>query len=320
MSMFKPASKKQSRARIALLGPSGSGKTYTALRLAHCLAEGGRVAYIDTERGSASKYVGDPNPDGGVFEFDCVDDWPDFAVERYIQAINEAGKAGYSVLIIDSLSHAWAGPGGLLEFVDARTAANKGGNSYTSWRDATPKHNALIDAILRAPMHIIATMRVKQEYVLEEKNGKKVPRKVGLQPVQRDGLEYEFDVVLDIDSSAATVSKTRCSSIADKRFVNPGADLGNELLRWLGGGAPPPPPFDAAAWLESELVDSGLPWAAYEEFLAAKGMALGGMPKEKAETIKARLLAKPTQEAIAAAYFGTDGDSAEEVVEVPNGA
>lgn len=236
---FKRATKTSTYARVALLGPAGSGKTYTAFRLAHQLADGGEIAVFDTERGSASKYAGDPNPDGGVFEFLVQDDMTDFAPKRYIQAIRDAEAAGCKVIVFDSLSHAWAGPGGILEFVDNKKAASNSANSYTAWRDATPLHNALVDALLSARLHVIVTMRTKMEYTLEEDSkGKKVPRKVGLQPIQRDGVEYEFDLIVDMDQAIATVSKSRCPTLAAKRFNEPGADMAKLLIAWLTAGAP----------------------------------------------------------------------------------
>ena len=178
MTTFKPAVKHEAKARIALVGPSGSGKTFTALRIATGL--GGRIAVIDTEHGSASKYA-------DLFTFD-VANLETFSPKAYCDAIASAVAAGYDVLVIDSLSHEWMGPGGALEMVDAASARSKG-NSYVAWRDVTPQHNRLIDTIIRADCHIIATMRSKTEYVLESHGGKTAPRKVGMAPVQRDGMD-----------------------------------------------------------------------------------------------------------------------------------
>lgn len=304
--MFHRATKKQLKARIALMGPAGSGKTFTALRLATALAKGGPVAYIDTERGSASKYVGDHNPDGGVFAFDVVDDWPDFAVGRFIEAIRGAEAASYAALVIDSLSHAWSGPGGLLDYVDARTKAANSRNAFgTGWRDATPLHNELVDTMLRCKMHLIVTMRTKQEYIIEEVNGKKVPRKVGMQPIQRDGLEYEFDVLLDMDGSSASVSKTRCSELADKQYQKPGKKLADTLLSWLERGeveAPAPPPFDSVAYMQSVMGEASLPWAAWEGYLAEKNVGITGLDQAKADKIIDRLRAK--EDEVATLFFG----------------
>lgn len=244
---FQKATKKKARLRLAFIGPAGSGKTYSALSVAKGL--GGKVAVIDTEHGSASKYA-------DRFEFDSVE--PDsFSPDIYVEAIHAAEEAGYDVLIIDSLSHAWTGAGGILEIVDSKTRASKSGNAFaTGWRDATPKHNAMIEAILACKCHVIATMRTKTEWVIEEnQKGKKEPRRVGLAPVQRDGLEYEFDVVgdLDIDNNFA-ISKTRCPALSGKVITKPGESLAQLLAGWLSDGveAPLAQSEISAAWKKAQ--------------------------------------------------------------------
>lgn len=230
---FKVATKDKSRLRLALDGPSGSGKTFTALALATTIAgPKGKVAVIDSERGSASKYA-------DRFRF-LVADLESHHPETYIAAIKDAADMGIDVLIIDSLSHAWMGKDGALEQVDKAAARSQSGNSFMAWREVTPLHNKLVDAILLAPMHIIVTMRSKTEYVLEdvEKGGKtiKVPRKIGMAPVQRDGLEYEFDVVGDMDvAHRLVVSKTRCSALSGAVIEKPSAELAQTLMDWLNG-------------------------------------------------------------------------------------
>lgn len=236
--MFKPATKRNARLRMAIVGPAGSGKTYTSLKIASALAGDGRIAVLDTEHGSASKYGS-----GKPFRFD-VAELEDFNPRNYIDAIRQAEEAGYSALVIDSLSHAWTGRGGALELKDNAARASKSGNSYTAWRDVTPLHNALIDAILQSRLHIIATMRAKTEYIQDKDpaTGKTVIRKVGLAPVQRDGMEYEFDIVGDLDEShTLIVTKTRCPEIADKAFRHPGAELAATIKVWLTDGAPEAP-------------------------------------------------------------------------------
>ncbi len=161
---------------------------------------------------------------------------PPFGPDKYVKAISEAESAGYEVIIIDSLTHAWAGSGGLLEEVDKRKGK---GNDFTAWRDVTPMHNALVDAMLQSSCHIIATMRTKTAYdmVKDEKSGKIKPVKVGLAPVQRDGMEYEFTVVMDLDIErhVATASKDR-TGLFDNRYFVPTVDTGKELLAWLEDG------------------------------------------------------------------------------------
>ena len=233
---FTKATKRQARLRMALIGPSGSGKTYSALAIASAMAPSGKIAVIDTERGSASKYA-------GLFTFDVLE-LDTFAPETYASAIEAADAAGYDVLIIDSLSHAWFGKDGALEQVDRAAKRSSSQNSFAAWREVTPHHNAMIDAILQCKAHVIVTMRAKTEYVMEtNEKGKSVPRKVGLAPVQRDGLEYEFDVVADMNlDNDLIVSKSRCPAMSGQVVNKPGENVAKILMAWLTDGAPQPKP------------------------------------------------------------------------------
>lgn len=229
---FQKATKKQAKGRMAIDGPSGSGKTFTALRVAKALAPTGKIAVIDTERGSASKYA-------DLFDFDVCEIVDDFHPKHYIEALKAAEDAGYEVIVIDSMSHAWEGTGGILELTDKVAARSKAGNSYTAWRETTPIHGSLINAILQSKCHVIATMRTKTEYVLEEDDrGRKIPKKVGMAPVQRAGVEYEFDVVVDMDlKHNGVVAKTRCHKLTDQVFSPPTEnDLGKTFAAWLSDG------------------------------------------------------------------------------------
>jgi hypothetical protein len=233
MSSFKKATRKSAKLRAALCGTSGSGKTYSALLLARGLGE--RVAVIDTERGSAELY-------SDLYEFDAAQLEPPFTPQRYVSLIKEAAQH-YDVLIIDSLSHAWAGEGGVLAMHDNATKADRAGNSYTAWRNVTPQHNQLVDAILNAPCHVIVAMRSKTAYeMVDDGKGKKKPLKIGLAPVQRDGMEYEFTLVWDIstDSHVATASKDRTRLWDDRNEVIT-IEHGRQLREWLESGATPEP-------------------------------------------------------------------------------
>lgn len=223
---FQKATRTQKKARIALYGPSGSGKTYTALSIATGL--GNTIAVVDTERGSASLYA-------DKFNFDTLE-LSNFHPDRFIEAIHDAAKAGYDVLVIDSLSHAWQGTGGILDKVNA-----SGGNSYTDgWgKIGTPLYNKLMDAILDAPLHIIACMRSKTDTVMEKNSkGKDAPRKVGTAPVMRQDSEYEFDYVglLDNDNTMST-QKTRMGDTLPDSVNRPNKATGAKILTWLTSGA-----------------------------------------------------------------------------------
>jgi hypothetical protein len=241
MLQFTKATKTQAKARIALIGPSGSGKTYSSLAIATGL--GDTVAVIDTEHGSASKYAGE-------FEFSTLE-LTTFSPDTYVNAIHAAEKAGFDVLIIDSLSHAWMGAGGALEMVDNETKRSRSQNSFTAWGKVTPKHRRLIDTIVGSKCHIIATMRSKTEYVIEQVNGKNVPRKIGMAAVQRDGMEYEFDITADLNlEHTLMVSKTRCLALDGAVIDKPGREFGETIKTWLSDGVPMPEPIAPPHWSE----------------------------------------------------------------------
>lgn len=232
---IKRATKAQSRARIALMGPAGSGKTFTGLELARHLGQ--NVILIDTERGSASKYADE-------FEFSVIE-LDSFSPQTYTEAIRAAEAARADVIVLDSLSHAWIGKDGALEQVDRASNNSQGGghgNSFTAWKKVTPLHNELVDTILRARAHVIATLRTKTEYVIEQNaQNRSVPRKIGLAALQRDGLEYEFDIVglLDADNNL-TITKTRCRTLAPNEIIpKPGRELAEKIKAWLSDGAVP---------------------------------------------------------------------------------
>ena len=238
MSGFKKAERKSRRLKIAFDGVSGSGKTYSALRLAFCLVKAGmasKVAVIDTENDSASLYAGEC-PDGIDFDFDTMN-LQNFGPQDFTHAMKAAFKEGYDCVVVDSLSHAWVGKGGALDLVDA-----KGGNSFTAWKDITPLQREMVDTIVHAPASVLCTMRSKVEYVIEEDaKGKKVPRKIGMAPVQRDGLEYEFDLYGSFDTNQIRVTKTRCSAMYAATTFKPGYPFWSPLFEWMQSGVPSDP-------------------------------------------------------------------------------
>ncbi len=231
MTMFRKAERRKAKARVGIAGPAGSGKTYSALKIAFGL--GGKIAMIDTENGSGDLYA-------HLGDYDVLTLTAPFTPEKYIEGIKAAEAAGYDVLIIDSLSHAWAGEGGLL---DAQgKIADSSGNSWTAWRKVTPRHNLLVETILQSKLHIIATMRSKMEYAQTEENGKKVVKKLGLAPIQRDGMEYEFTVFMDLSQEhLATATKDR-TGLFDGQYFTPDESTGGRLLAWLEMGVDAPEP------------------------------------------------------------------------------
>lgn len=238
---FARASKAQIKVRMALAGVSGSGKTLTALKIATALSDGKPFAVIDTEHGRAQLYTEEP----GVGAFDTLSLGAPFSPDRYIACLRAAEQAGYGAVVVDSGSHEWFGEGGILDIVDA-AARNIKGNSYMAWKTGTPVHQKFLDSFLQSTAHCIVTFRSKQEYVEDTKaNGTKGYRKEGTALVTRDGAEYEFDLVGEMDLQHNLVfSKTRCSALDGRTFNKPGADVVKILREWMAAGALAPP----SAW------------------------------------------------------------------------
>lgn len=223
---FTKAERKKAKLRLGLTGASGSGKTYSALCVAKGL--GGKIAVVDTEHGSASLYAND-------FEFDTLELTAPYSPERYIEAIESAEKAGYDVLVIDSITHEWNGKGGCLEINDNLATQHFRGNTRSAWSKTTPRHQSFIEKIISSKLHIIATMRSKTETVQANGNVKKF----GMKSEQRDGIEYEFTTILDInhESHCATASKDRTKLFTgiDPFQINP--EVGKAMMKWLNTGA-----------------------------------------------------------------------------------
>lgn len=217
---LKKSQRSKAKIKMALQAPSGSGKSYSALLLAQGLTKGDltKVAVIDTEAGSSNLYahLGGYN----VLKLDNP-----HSPERYIEAIDLCIKSGMEVVIIDSISHCWDF---LLDY-----HSSLAGNSFTNWNKVTPRQKSFVDKILQSDVHIICTMRVKQDYVLSDRNGKMVPEKVGLKAIQRDEISYEFTIVFDIDyRHFATASKDRTNLFEGKPQFIINSNTGKKILDW----------------------------------------------------------------------------------------
>lgn len=230
--LIKKAERKAVKIKLAITGPSGAGKTMSSLLLAKGLANGGKILVIDSEDGSSNLYA-DHQLVGA--DFDVLEIDAPYTVAKYLQALEAAQKADYEVIVIDSITHAWAGEGGLL---DKKTSLDsRGGNSYTNWASITKEQEQFKAKIIHYSAHVIVTMRSKQDYIVESNDkGRSIPKKVGLAPIQRDGMEYEFTTVFDIGMDHAyQVSKDR-TGVFDGRVERITEKTGIELREWLNSG------------------------------------------------------------------------------------
>lgn len=227
---FQKATRRAAKLKLSVQGPSGSGKTLGALALAHGLAQGGRIACIDTENDSASLYA-------DRFGFDTVCIRPPYLTKKYEEAIRAAVEGDYAVLVIDSISHQWEGDGGILQRKD-EADARPGSNHWTNWGPFTKEHNRFRSLLLSAPIHIVATMRSKMTYTQTESGGKKKIEKMGLQPIQREGMEYEFTLAFDVQMDhQAVASKDRTGLFTGEVDLTAPATV-QRLLTWLETAAP----------------------------------------------------------------------------------
>lgn len=247
--VIKRAERRQARLRFAICAASNGGKTWSALEVAFGIAQelisrgvipgplDGKVGIIDTERQSASLYA-------HLGPFDALELGPPYSVDRYIGAIQALERAGCAVIIIDSASHAWMGDGGVLRLLDAIDDDKR-------WRafgtKVNPEQDRLVDAMLKSPAHIIATMRSRTKWVMQEKTnraGHQVmsPKRVGMEPIQRPGIEYEFTTMVDLDTDThkATVVKNRCPLFDNWEPKILSREHGRALAAWLLEGAEVP--------------------------------------------------------------------------------
>jgi AAA domain len=225
---FRKASRKQVKMKLAIAGPSGAGKTASSLLIAYGLAgDWSKVGVIDTENGSSELYFNQRFGDTKIGEYVIYDMKPPYKPELFIEVLLAMAETGVEVIVIDSLSHEWIGRGGILD------EYNKMGGKFSDWAVLTPRHDRLIDTIRHLPVHVIATMRSKQEYAQAETNGKKKVEKLGMASQQRDGMDFEFTTVLQMNmQNFAETDKDRTHMFPVDQIFQPTAETGKKILEW----------------------------------------------------------------------------------------
>lgn len=250
--IIRQATREKAWTRTRLMGASNSGKTLGSLYLAQGLTENHmeRVCVIDTEKERSRLFA----PAFGN-RFDVLPLDPPFSPERYIEAMAEAlaektddgHTARYEVIIIDSGTHEWAGPGGCLSEIDRikKNTRNKD-EMYAVWNQLTPRHDAFIEqCIIRPAAHIIFCTRAKGEYDEIDVQGKKKRVKVGIVDIQREGLEFEFtfgfrlegDHMAYVEKDTSFIPETGGSLFDGHPSFTLSADTGRKILQWLNQGA-----------------------------------------------------------------------------------
>ena len=233
ISGFRPAKRSAAKLRLGIAGPAGSGKTLSALLIGFGItSDWSKIGMVDTENGSGELYVGTQINGTKVGDYNVLTLQAPYEPKKYIDAIKLAEEAGLELLIIDSLTHAWAGEGGLLDLHGKLTDSSQSKNSWAAWRQVTPKHSQLIEKLLTTKLHVIVTVRSKMAYTQDGKN----VVKVGMEPIFRDGIEYEFTTFFDMSiNHLAIATKDRTNTFSADNPFTPTPETGQRILRWLAG-------------------------------------------------------------------------------------
>jgi len=235
-SPIRKASRKSLPLKIGMVGTSGSGKTYSSLLLAKgLLGSLDEVLVIDSEE------TGDIEHDNiyegkkrgsdfyaGLGEFSVLPISSPFTPEKYIKAIQLGVNEGFQCIIIDSGTHCWEGPGGVLDI------HNKFGGRFQDWAKANPHHHSFLEAIMKCPVHLIITLRQKSEYAVIQEGPKLQVKKLGLKVQQREGFEYDLHITFQIEHEThlATIGKDRTGLFENRPPFLISEEIGQELKDW----------------------------------------------------------------------------------------
>lgn len=228
---FQKAKKEAINGRFILAGTAGAGRIRAAIEIASGLTDG-KIAVLDTEHGMAKIH-------SELAEFDVLELSAPFTTDKFIAGVELAEREGYSVLVIDTLSQAWAGEGGILEQVGKLTASK--GNKNGVWDTVQPQHDEMMNRIRKANLHVLVILQCKTEYLVTDTPGATAPKKIGLNPIQRDGIDYGFHAVFYVDEPSQVAT---CSADHTGLFGGTFAEVltkahGLNLRVWLDNGVAP---------------------------------------------------------------------------------
>ncbi len=245
---FKPALRENVGLLIGLAGGTGSGKTFTALRLATGLAGGKPFALIDTEARRALHYA-------DRFKFDHAELNPPFSPGSYAEAITAADKAGYPVIVVDSMTHEWAGDGGVLDMQEAELNRMAGDNwqkrescKMAAWIKPKMQHKQMVQRLLQVRAHVILCFRAEEkvEMVRDDKGKMQIVAKQtltgldGWVPVCEKSLPFELTVSFLLTASRPGMPLPIKLQEQHKSLFPAGQlideNCGQRLAAWARGG------------------------------------------------------------------------------------
>lgn len=228
---FVDAEREKLYAKIAFIAASGGGKTVSALKLAFGLTgDWSKIAVADTENKRALAYVGTEHTGVKIGTFKHAPMYAPFKTANFSEAIDVAIKMGMECLIIDSFSHEWEGLGGVTH------AAEEAGGEFWHWKGPKIEHRRLVDKIQQSPIHIIVTIRTKQEYAVIPgggKNGKNAIEKLGMKPVQSNDLDYEFLIAFHLNEDHEAIAKKDNTGLFKHEEFRVEVEHGKKLREWL---------------------------------------------------------------------------------------
>jgi hypothetical protein len=219
------------------------------MRLATGMAGDKPFALIDTEAGRGKHYA-------DQFNFDHGDLRPPFRPDAYTEAIKAADDAGYPVIVVDSMSHVWAGEGGALQWQEEELDRMAGTDwkkrkacGPASWIVPKMAHKRMVQRMLQVRAHLILCFRAEEkiEIVKNPETGKTeiVPKSGptglnGWMPICEKSLPFELTASFLFTADAPGIPKKiklQRQHMAffplDKEVTE---DAGRRIAVWAKGG------------------------------------------------------------------------------------
>lgn len=254
MITFRPGKREDVVLWINLIGGTGSGKSYTAMRLASGISGDKPFAVIDTENRRALHYA-------DKFRFDHAELRSPFRPAIYAEAVADADKAGYPVIVVDSGSHVWDGDGGVLDWQEEELSRMAGDDykkreacKMASWIKPKGEHRRMVNKMLSTKAHIILCLRAaeKIEMVRGEDGKMRIVPKRSLSGL--DGWIPICDSKLPFEATCSFLLMAKNPGVPlpiklqeqhkslfslDKPITE---ESGRLMAEWAAGGSMAPPP------------------------------------------------------------------------------
>jgi hypothetical protein len=256
---FKPAVLENISLIIGLAGGTGSGKTLSGMKVSHGLSGGKKFCVIDTETGRAKHYAprrGIAADNINTFDFDHADLSAPFRPDAYREAIFAADAAGYPVVMVDSMSHEWAGDGGVIDWHDEELDRMAGKEDWkkreacnmAAWIRPKTSHKQMVQRLLQLRCHLVLCFRAEEKIDMERDDKGKlkiVPKKslTGLDgwiPICEKNLPFELTMSFLLTAAQPGYPKPIKLEAQHREFFPLDQPITNasgaKLAAWAAGG------------------------------------------------------------------------------------